>query len=269
MKLKEIFYKIGLKPNTKFFPVEKVPLLTYKNRQVEFFQWRAPKVPEVVVDDEEMALHTRFIDEGDFAIDVGANIADSVLPIALACGAKGKVLAFEPNPIAFTILSKNASLNKDLTNIIPVPFACTDEDGELIFKYSNSWLVNGGDKSSFGFANGHEFPIPVSGVNPDKFLNEHYAADLKRLKYIKIDVEGLDYLVLKQFEKIIDTYKPYVKFEIAKFTSREMRENLQNFMRDRSYKLYKVNFENPAFETEITVDDFFEPYNFDVMCEPI
>ncbi|RRB02774.1 hypothetical protein [Larkinella rosea] len=39
--------------------------------------------------------------------------------MAFAVGKTGLVLAFDPNPLVFKILEKNASLNKDQTNIEP------------------------------------------------------------------------------------------------------------------------------------------------------
>lgn len=269
MKLKEFFYKFGFRPNYKFFPSIKTSVGNYGGKNVEFYQWREPKAKDLKLNIDEISELSSIIKKGDTAIDVGAHIGDSTLPIALACGPKGKVFAFEPNPIVFATLAKNAEINTDLTKIIAFPFACTDEDVQMDFKYSEASMSNGGDKSNAGFRDGHTFPMPVNGLNPLSFLEDRYAADLEKLSYIKIDVEGLDYLVLKQFETLIDRQKPFIKFEIAKFTSNNMRISLQSFFKGKSYKFYRVNEEQnklAGFETDN--DIFFYPSHCDVFCVP-
>lgn len=270
MKLKEVFYKLGLRPNYRFYPTKKREIGSFNGQPVEFHQWMTPRGPVIAVDQGEIEELKSFLNEGDCAIDVGAHIGDSVLPIALACGKAGKVFAFEPNPVVFTTLCKNAFLNSELTHIIPIPFACTDNDAQLVFKYSDPALSNGGDKTNFGFRNGHTFPLSVDGVNPLGFLTERFKSDLEKIRYIKIDVEGLDFIVLKQFETLIDEQKPYIKFEIAKFTSGEMRKNLQGFFKDKAYKFYRVDEQkNRLFGHEISSSEFLHSKTCDIFCVPI
>lgn len=269
MKLKEFFYKFGLRPNYRFFPSIKTSIGNHKGKNVEFYQWREPKAKDLKLNKNEIAELSSFINEGDTAIDVGAHIGDSTIPIALACGAIGKVFAFEPNPVVFATLAKNASINRALTNIIALPFACTDEDIQMSFKYSEASMSNGGDKRTAGFRDGHTFPMPVNGLNPLSFLEDLYAADLKKLRYIKIDVEGLDYLVLKQFETLIDQQKPYIKFEIAKFTSNNMRSSLQTFFKNKPYKFYRVNEKQAQLAGFEAGNDIFNYLTHcDVFCVP-
>lgn len=78
------------------------------------------------------------------AIDIGAHTGDTTVPMALAIGPKGTVLAFEPNPHVFRVLQKNSELNRSKTNIVPLCFAATDHDGEFEFNYSDASYCNGG-----------------------------------------------------------------------------------------------------------------------------
>jgi FkbM family methyltransferase len=52
-------------------------------------------------------LMFRLVRHGDVIIDAGANIGYTTLLAAVAAGAQGKVIAFEPNPRLFPILAKN------------------------------------------------------------------------------------------------------------------------------------------------------------------
>ena len=64
--------------------------------------------------------------------------------MALAVGKSGCVFALEPNSYVYPVLAKNAALNPDKTHILPLPFAATPEDAELVFQYSDSGYCNGG-----------------------------------------------------------------------------------------------------------------------------
>src|SRR5262249_40236341 len=49
--------------------------------------------------------------EGDLAIDVGANYGQCTIVMAATCGARGTVIAFEPNSQARDVLKRNFDLN--------------------------------------------------------------------------------------------------------------------------------------------------------------
>ena len=111
---------------------------------VEYAQWLHPKdTPHEVLQSEVDALR-QFIREGDTVIDIGAYSGDTTVPMALAAGPSGCTFAVEPNPHVFPVLEKNAALNPEKTNIIPLCMAATAEDGEFVFHYSDGGYCNGG-----------------------------------------------------------------------------------------------------------------------------
>jgi len=269
MKLKEFFYKVLLKPNYCFYESTKSSLGIFKDNELEFYQWNTPKSSKYRLNHDEVKELSSFINDGDIAIDVGAHIGDSSLPIALACGSKGIVIAFEPNPIVFTILTKNSFINRKCTNIYPVPFACLNSEKSLVFKYSDPWLANGGDKTSYGFLDGNSFPLPINGINPVNLIKEIKEQRKRKIKYLKIDVEGQDYYVLKQFEKIIESDRPYIKFEIAKFTNENLREKIKIFFKTKDYELYLVDREHEKlYGKKFKTKYFYSRETIDVFCKP-
>jgi len=268
MKLKELFYFLGIKPSIKFFPSVKEKIGCWNGSDIEAYQWKTPKSDGFKLDVKLVKELTSFITPGDSAIDIGAHVGDSTIPIGLACGPEGAVFAFEPNPIVFQTLSKNSILNKSLMNIIALPFAATQDDCALDFGFSDPWLANGGDKSSFGWRGGHAFRVPVSGVNPYKLLNQNFSKELQNLKYLKIDVEGLDFYVLLQLESLINQYRPFIKFEIAKFTSAENRKNLWNFFSDKKYTFRLVGNDGVLFGQEVGEEGFYLKESCDIFCIP-
>jgi len=280
MRPREYLYMLGLKPNFRFFPTRIESIGTYEGKEVFFYQWMRPKSKLISINPDEIAELKEFINEGDFAIDVGAHIGDSTLPIALACGKTGTVLAFEPNFVTFSVLSKNASLNSDLTNIIPLPFACTENTASLDFSYSDPWLSNGGDKENQSWKHGHAFNIPVDGIDPATIVTEKYGNISSRLKFIKIDAEGFDYDVLKQLSSLIDITRPFIKFEIAKFTTEVNRNNLWAFFKNRRYELIVINDSECRSKTGsyktgslqgryAKKEDFFHGITLDIFAKPI
>ena len=64
-------------------------------------EWRA----------SEIDLLVRFLGEGDVVVDVGANIGGHTVPLAKAVGARGCVVAVEPQRTAHALLSANAIMN--------------------------------------------------------------------------------------------------------------------------------------------------------------
>jgi FkbM family methyltransferase len=49
-------------------------------------------------------FYQRFLTKGAVAIDIGAHTGDTTVPMALAAGNTGLVLAFEPNQYVYKIL---------------------------------------------------------------------------------------------------------------------------------------------------------------------
>ena len=60
---------------------------------------------------EELKLFDKYIQKGDIAIDVGANIGTHTLWLANKVGAEGFVYAFEPQRLLFQTLCANLALN--------------------------------------------------------------------------------------------------------------------------------------------------------------
>src|SRR5262245_17666256 len=69
--------------------------------RIQYAQWKHPSETAKIMAQEDVDGLRRFIAPGDFAIDVGAHTGDTTVPMALAAGPAGCVLALEPNPYVF------------------------------------------------------------------------------------------------------------------------------------------------------------------------
>ncbi|NRA36995.1 MAG: FkbM family methyltransferase [Planctomycetes bacterium] len=269
MKLKEILYLLGFKPKPQKYgyKVNSFELDDYGT--IEYAQWLHPRESAKVVNNKLVSELTAFLNPGDFCIDIGAHSGDSAIPIALAVGAEGCVVALEPNSYIYPVLEKNSQLNRDKTNIIPIQAAATEEDGKITFEYSDSGFCNGGRHENISkWKHGHAFNLEVDGIDLSKKLQSEHPEKLEKLRFIKVDTEGYDLYVIQSLKDIIDQYQPYVKTEIFKLTDEKYRTELYNFFLERKYTIYKVNDDEDLKGEVLSLADINNWKHYDIFCQP-
>ena len=80
---------------------------------VEYAQWLHPFEQPKVITNSNVNFYKRLAKPGAMIIDIGGHTGDTTVPMALAAGKNGLVLALEPNKYVYKILEKNASLNRE------------------------------------------------------------------------------------------------------------------------------------------------------------
>ena len=215
---------------------------------INFTCWLNPLEQEKTISLSQVNFYRKFLKTGDFVIDIGAHIGDTTLPMALAVGAQGTVLAFDPNPHVFKILQKNADQNRHISNIIPLPYAIAVEEGEYSYASSEASFNNGGISGKNGkFGLGEK----VKGVNLQNFIHTQYP-EVSKISLIKVDAEGYDIQILKSISKLLDQYKPTLIFECFKDLSEQDRHDLFDYISQKGYKINKMDdFEEDAAITPI------------------
>ncbi len=209
--------------------------------EVEYTQWLHPSDIPKKVTKSNIDFYRRLSSEGVMIIDIGAHTGDTTVPMALAVGKTGLVLGLEPNRYVYKILEKNASLNPDSTNIIPLCLAATDKEGTFTFNYSDASFCNGGFLSQIEKKNHrHNYTLEVKGVNLEKYPLQNYADDLPRLSLIKVDAEGYDKEILKTMPGILSEYKPHLMVECYKRLNIEERNDLFDTINGFGYELYRL-----------------------------
>jgi len=209
--------------------------------KIDYAQWQHPYEQTKSINQEMVNFFRAYSKRGGLAIDIGAHSGDTTIPIALAVGVEGTVLALEPNPHVFGILKKNSELNKDKTRIIPLDFAATDHDGEFEFNYSDASFCNGGFFQSLkNKKHGHNYTLRVKGKNLENFLRKEYPGLLDSLCLIKVDAEGYDKEIIKSLKDIIVEHKPYIISECNKNLISEERSDLFNVLAELGYTIKKL-----------------------------
>jgi len=176
---------------------------------------------------------SKIIKPNSTVIDIGAQAG--YMSVAYSQFAE-KVISFEPNAAAFEILQLNSELNP---NIHPYNLAISDEEGELVFHYSDVGLCNGGyaAKTERGVGNtGHIIPIEVIAVEINKFLDYIKCDD--PISLIKIDAEGHDKTILRTLTPIVKKYKPVIITEIYNGLLENEVSELLDSISSLGYKAY-------------------------------
>lgn len=142
------------------------------------------------------------LEEGIF-LDIGANVGKYSIMLGKQMGAKGRVLAFEPEPNNIKSLKKNIELNR-VNNIDIIGKACSSSRGEVNFYLSSD---NTGGHSITAKTNNK---ITVQSDTLDNILKEN---KISRVDLAKIDVEGAEYFVLKGARMMLEKFNPKIIFE--------------------------------------------------------
>lgn len=270
MKLKEMLWVSGLlRPRPRRYGHEVRSFELPRDGTVRYAQWLHPhEQPKEMRQDVVDSLR-EFLRPGDVAIDVGAHSGDTTVPMALAVGPTGAVLAFEPNGYVFPVLEANAALNRDKTRILPFPYAVTPRDGKMTFQYSDSGFCNGGFHEGMSrWTHGHAFDLEVEGVAIEPFLARRHPDLLDRIRYVKVDAEGFDRSVLESMRGLLARTRPYVECEFFKRLTPEQRLAQLRTLTSMGYRARRVVSESDRHGEEIHEGNLVAWRHFNVFCTP-
>jgi FkbM family methyltransferase len=207
--------------------------------KVDFANWENPLATQISITQQMVDFFKKFIKKGDLVIDIGTNIGDTTVPMALAAGSSGLTLGFEPNPFVYKILEKNASLNKEKLNIVPHPYAISVKEEEFYYISSEASFANGGISPTIKSIHGKFIcPDKIKGVNLLELLEQKYNDKLKKLSFIKIDTEGYDKEIIKSISGLIEKYKPVIVAESFGDNTPEEKIELYNVIEKHGYEIF-------------------------------
>jgi FkbM family methyltransferase len=156
-------------------------------------------------------IFEHFIRLGFVCCDVGANSGYHSLGMAKLVGPKGKVLAFEPSCRNLARLTKNMQLNVDLAACIELhPIGLSDSRKEL------SVFAVGQEGNAYVSKEVRtELADPADAPAPEPCVVERLDDVLqgRRVDFIKIDVEGMEYSVLRGASDTIARWRPVLVYE--------------------------------------------------------
>ena len=168
--------------------------------------------------------------------DIGANIGLFSIYNSLK-NKKSCTISFEPSTSNLKVLSRNISIN-NLKNINIFPIALSDKKNGFFMMNENKF-VDGGALNTFserynfeGKTFKPEMNYNFYGTNIEKLINDKF---LEIPSYIKIDVDGIEHLILKGMGK-------YLKNKKIKSILVEINENFQFQFKTIISLMLKNNF---------------------------
>jgi FkbM family methyltransferase len=180
--------------------------------------------------------------EGEVFVDIGSHIGKYALKAGKNVGSKGKVVAVEAMPANFIIIKKNVKLNK-MKNIDVFNLAAWNTECSLQFLIGTTSANSNINRFNYG-----QGMIEVQAGPVDKLLIGQLK--LKRVDWIKIDVEGAEYQVLQGLKETISKFKPKMIIEIWA----QNLAKVQAFLEEHQYRVVKFSgFEEvqSQFYTEV------------------
>jgi FkbM family methyltransferase len=151
--------------------------------------------------------------QGDIVVDVGAHIGRYTIIASKRVGTNGKVIAIEAHPGNYEMLNRNIELN-GLTNVTTLNYAVYSKESKIklympdeefgytmhhsiMFSYlSPKYSLKGKENEKF---------IEVNANTLDNLLQKNGLS--REVNWIKIDVEGAEFEVLKGATEILSNSK--------------------------------------------------------------
>jgi len=155
------------------------------------------------------AIMKKTIQKTHNCIDIGCHKGE-ILDVILTCSPEGKHYAFEPIPYLFAELEKKYKHKASI-----FPYALSENGGFSTFQLvKNAPAYSGLKQRRYDISNPEIEEIEVE----IKTLDELIPWD-EEIHFIKIDVEGGEFGVLKGAKKLLTKNKPTILFECGKGAS--------------------------------------------------
>lgn len=182
----------------------------------------------------EVALFRQLVRTGDVVVDAGANIGAHTVPLARMVGPSGRVVAFEPVRLNHQLLCANAALNS-LTVVDAVQAALGARSDRLMI--DDVAMDKEGNYGALALAD-----LPGSRAVAVHRLDDVF--DLSSLRFMKIDVEGMEAGVLEGARAVLDRFGPVLYVENDRIDrSRDLLRLLEELRYDAYW--YLPSFHNP------------------------
>jgi FkbM family methyltransferase len=209
----------------------------------------------------------RILSPGDFAIDFGAHTGDACLPIALATGPTGLVLAFEPNPYSYAVLAENVRLNQGNTCIDARNVAASDVDGPLVGRYLPPTGPNLRHRYQWPLFERRQ-AVPIEGRDIYYMLKTEFPAWLPKLKYVRMAAGGSTLSILQAIRPILSERRPLISCEIATSLATSSRWGLYDFLDHLGYDIGHSMPQSQQVEPTISRTSIGKMKRLDLLAAP-
>ncbi len=173
-----------------------------------------------------------YVQPGNVAWDIGANVGVFTFGAAARCGKNGKVLAVEADAWLAVLLQRSRMLPANLDYSVEVLCAAVSDENKILNfqiaqrgRMANS-LEKSGQRDPAG---GVRYSLPVPSYTLDTLLERFQSPNV-----IKIDVEGAELLVLQGAKRMLSEVRPIIYCEVGE----ELSSEVYNIFRESKYRIY-------------------------------
>jgi len=173
----------------------------------------------------ESDLFGEFCKSGDVVIEVGSNIGTHT-QILSKLVQNGIVFAFEPQRLVYQTLCANLALNS-ITNVFAYNEAVSSDAGKILVPE-----LEFHKKNNFG---GISLNNTKNGIWVNQIKLDQFNDGIKKLSFLKIDVEGMEVDVLNGAKELINKFSPTIYLENDR---KEKSKELIELIWFMGYKIY-------------------------------
>jgi len=181
-------------------------------------------------------IHSFLIDNElikDNFIDLGAWIGDNSIPWSKKI--KGTIFSIDPSEGNCDFINKVCKVN-EINNVKTIQKAISDKNKTISTK------LEFGDKLHHcSFEESEEGKTKIESYSLD-YLNQN--GEIFNIGYIHLDVEGMEFTVIKGAVEIIEKYKPVISFE--QHLNSDDYKGLSNFLIQKGYEICMINESLPG-----------------------
>jgi len=217
----------------------------------------------------EVSLLAQIIRTGDVLVEAGSNIGVHTLPLARLAGAEGTVHAFEPLVCNSQLLNANI-VNNGLQNIRSYQMGVGERPG--ICDFPQPWPDQPNNYGALGLYTSQiieDLPmVPCGIVSVDSL-------QLKRIDFIKIDVEGHEREVILGSMSSISIHRPALLVETHNYfsLSRDKNGHVDWIINQLDpYNYIFLNIVTPLYNNnnwnKLLYNEFQGQWSFDMLCLP-
>lgn len=174
----------------------------------------------------ELFFLKSIIKPGFTCIDIGANMGYYSVFLSKYASENGKVFAVEPVPLFAQIWSKNVKGLKNI-ELFNCALGAEETNVEMGMPFINGVVHHGMTKIVTDQTSNYEEKFNVQMKNPDKLFG-----GIKKIDFIKIDVEGYESIV---FENMTETLKKHMPLIQSELSGQENRQKVIELLKPLGY----------------------------------
>ncbi len=198
--LKTKYYNLLSKKKIHYSLVKESDLLLFKTKFEKLTFLTKQPLYTITPDFDNYQFYYK-VKKGDAVLDAGANVGILSILFSKLVDKNGHVYIFEPDQHNTKMLKDNLSLNKLQQNYSLHNELLWNTNDEIDFQESGTVA------SSALWFSGNENIVKKQTVTLDSWCHQN---DIRRLDYIKMDIEGAEVAAVEGCKEVIKKFKPNV-----------------------------------------------------------